>query len=57
MNDNWYEVKSPLVETYVKALETVLTIDELNFGNLRVDTHNELHDLVTEWLNRKGKRL
>ena len=45
----WYKHESPLVETYVEAIQTVLTLDWQNFGLLSEDTTINLNNLIEEY--------
>tara|TARA_Y100000593_G_scaffold47346_1_gene89782 strand:- start:328 stop:498 length:171 start_codon:yes stop_codon:yes gene_type:complete len=49
----WFKGRSPLVEKYVVAIQTVSTLDGQNFGLLSEDTIIELDNLINEYI--KGK--
>ena len=49
----WFKGRSPLVEKYVVAIQTVSTLDGQNFGLLSEDTVIELDNLINEYI--KGK--
>ena len=52
----WYNHESLLVEKYVRAIETVLTLDSVHFGLLSEDTSINLNNLSKEYVkNRKVK--
>ena len=48
-NKEWYKHESPLVETYVNAIQTALTLDWQNFGLLSEDTTINLNNLIEEY--------
>ena len=53
----WYKHDSPLVETYIEAVQTALTLDWQNFGLLSEDTIIELDNLINEYINEKIRKI
>ena len=49
----WFKGRSPLVEKYVVAIQTVSTLDGQNFGLLSEDTVIELDNLINEYIEGK----
>ena len=52
--EEWYKQESPLVETYVNAIQTALTLDWQNFGLLNEETTINLNNLLEEYI--KGNK-
>ncbi len=51
----WFKGHSPLVEKYIEAIQTVLTLDWQNFGLLSDDTIIELDNLINEYIGENIK--